>query len=170
MYTEYITSYMQFIEKDKLSKYQYPKFYDFPTLYISPPYHLRGPWWLPRRDGFILPTSASCSRKLDHSSANDSLLEAPLSMNSVARFGVLGVRRGVPGTRSFPGILDVPGRARPACSRCSVFNHQMGSRNYAFLVCSTDHRSSLGVQRSVAIFGISSDQIGLKQGSVGNGW
>lgn len=121
VYTEYITSYMQFIEKDKLSKYQYPKFYDFPTLYISPPYHLRGPWWLPRRDGFILPTSASCSRKLDHSSANDSLLEAPLSMNSVARFGVLGVRRGVPGTRSFPGRLDVPGRARPACSRCSIF-------------------------------------------------
>ena len=50
------------------------------------------------------------------------------------------------------------------------FNYQMGSRNYAFLVCSTDHRSSLGVQRSVAIFGISSDQIGLEQGSVGNGW
>lgn len=106
----------------------------FPTLYISPPYHLRGPWWLPRRDGFILPTSASCSRKLDHSSANVSLLEAPLSMNSVARFGVLGVRRGVPGTRSFPGILDVPGRARPACSRCSIFNNQMGSRNSSDLV------------------------------------
>lgn len=68
----------------------------------------------------MLPASASCSKKLDHSSASVSLLEGPLSMNSVARFGVLGVRRGVPGTRSLPGIFEVPGRARPACSRCSI--------------------------------------------------
>ena len=41
-------------------------------------------------------------------------------MNSVAKFGVLGVRSGVPGTRSLP-VLEVPGRARPACSRCSAW-------------------------------------------------
>lgn len=66
----------------------------------------------------IFPASASCSRKLDHNSASVSLLDALLSINSVARLGVLGVRRGVPGTRSLP-VLEVPGRARPACSRCS---------------------------------------------------
>ena len=65
------------------------------------------------------PVSASCSKKLDHNSASVSLLDAPLSINSVARLGVLGVRNGVPGTRSLPGMLEVPGRASPACSRCS---------------------------------------------------
>lgn len=85
-----------------------------------------GPGWLPLLDELICPTSASCSRKLDHSSARVSLLEAPLSMKSVARLGVLGVRIGVPGTRNLPGILDVPGRASPACSRCSVSSVSQG--------------------------------------------
>ncbi|KAL4774765.1 hypothetical protein BDW60DRAFT_180306 [Aspergillus nidulans var. acristatus] len=62
----------------------------------------------------------SCSRKLDHNSASDSLLAAPLSRNSVAKLGVLGVRcMGEPGTRSLAEAPDAPGRARPACSRCS---------------------------------------------------
>jgi hypothetical protein len=115
---------------------------------ISAFYYLGGPWWLPRQDEFILPTSASCSRKLDHSSASVSLLEAPLSMNSVARFGVLGVRRGVPGTRSFPGILEVPGRARPACSRCSVLNTSDGLQK--FFVCKFQYSPSFQ-PRSAAI-------------------
>lgn len=78
-----------------------------------------GPGWLPRLVVFGFPVSASCSKKLDQSSASVSLLDAPLSINSVAKLGVLGVRNGVPGTRSLPGILEVPGRASPACSRCS---------------------------------------------------
>ena len=67
-----------------------------------------------------LPACDSCSRKLDQSSASDSLLLAPLSMNSVAKVGVLGERRGLLGTRSLLEAFEVPGRARPACSRCSV--------------------------------------------------
>lgn len=41
-------------------------------------------------------------------------------MKSFAGVGVLGVRCiGELGTRSLPEAPDAPGRARPACSRCS---------------------------------------------------
>lgn len=45
-------------------------------------------------------------------------------MNSAANVGVLGVRTGVLGTRSLLEVFEVPGRARPACSRCSVADSQ----------------------------------------------
>jgi hypothetical protein len=77
---------------------------------------------LPRRDA-SLPSAASRSRKSCHSSASDSLLLELLAINigSDIEFneGVLGVRRkGDMGIRR-EEPEDVPGRARPACSRCS---------------------------------------------------
>jgi hypothetical protein len=77
---------------------------------------------LPRRDA-SLPSAASRSRKSCQSSASDSLLLELLAINigSDIEFneGVLGVRRkGDIGTRR-EEPEDVPGRARPACSRCS---------------------------------------------------
>jgi len=73
---------------------------------------------LPRRPP--ADSSASRSRKSDHSSARDSLLDpVGLLTKSDVRPGVLGVRRnGDSGTRSC--AFDAPGLARPACSRCSV--------------------------------------------------
>lgn len=50
------------------------------------------PCWFALLDVFSLPDCTSCSRKLDQSSASDSLLALPLSRNSVANDGVLGVR------------------------------------------------------------------------------
>lgn len=72
-----------------------------------------------------LPSAASRSKKSCQSSANDSLLLELLamSMGSVAELsdGVEGVRRkGEMGMRKPLELDDVPGRARPACSLCSV--------------------------------------------------
>ena len=79
---------------------------------------------LSRRDP-SLPSAASRSRKSCHSSASDSLLLELLAINmgSDIEFndGVLGVRRkGDMGMRREEPD-DVPGRARPACSRCSDY-------------------------------------------------
>ena len=67
------------------------------------------------------PSCASCSRKSDHSAANDSFDSLRLGLSvakSVDRDGVLGVRcQGDIGVLRFG--LEAPGRARPACSRCS---------------------------------------------------
>lgn len=70
-----------------------------------------------------LPSAASLSRKSCHSSAKLSLLLELLAINIGSliepRLGVLGVlRKGLMGT---PSRELVPGRARPACSFCSVF-------------------------------------------------
>jgi len=78
-------------------------------------------------DPLPLPSAASRSRKSCHSSASDSLLLELLamSMGSAAAecsCGVDGVRRkGVNGMRSPDELDEVPGRARPACSFCSVY-------------------------------------------------
>lgn len=66
------------------------------------------------------PASASLARKSDHSSASDSLLAPPgVSGKSAERDGVLGVRlKGDMGMRR--DAFEAPGRAKPACSRCSV--------------------------------------------------
>ena len=75
---------------------------------------------LPRRE----PSFASRSRKSDQSSANDSLLLELLAMSIGSLMllfseGVDGVRRnGDMGMRRL--LFDAPGRARPACSRCSI--------------------------------------------------
>ena len=69
--------------------------------------------------GDLIPSCASCSKKSDHSSARDSFLVPPSGKNSVDNAGVLGVRcHGDTGTLRFG--LEAPGRARPACSRCSA--------------------------------------------------
>lgn len=70
-----------------------------------------------------LPSAASLSKKSCHSSAKLSLLLELLAINMGSliepRLGVLGVlRKGLMGT---PSRELVPGRARPACSFCSVF-------------------------------------------------
>ena len=67
----------------------------------------------------LAPSWASCSKKSDHNPANDSFLPLPSSgKNSVESAGVLGVR-----CQGDTGVLrlgfEAPGRARPACSRCS---------------------------------------------------
>ena len=71
--------------------------------------------------GDFTPSAASCSRNSDHSSARDSFLLLWLLLSnarSVLRDGVLGVLcQGEIGTLRFG--FDAPGRARPACSRCS---------------------------------------------------
>lgn len=66
------------------------------------------------------PSWASRSRKSDQSSASDSLLPpAWLSKVESDREGVLGVRlKGESGTLNIE--FEAPGRARPACSLCSV--------------------------------------------------
>ncbi len=70
-------------------------------------------------DDTLTSACASCSRKFDHSSPRDSLLLARSGKNSLDRDGVLGVR--LNGDRGARRLLpEVPGRARPACSRCSV--------------------------------------------------
>lgn len=62
---------------------------------------------------------ASCSRKFDQSSANDSFLFPLSGKKSVDNAGVLGVRcHGDTGTRKLG--FDAPGLARPACSLCST--------------------------------------------------
>src|SRR3569833_305139 len=61
------------------------------------------------------------SRKLAHRSPSDSLPDVGVGSekNSVLSDGVLGVRwKGDVGSRRLL-LADVPGRARPACSRCS---------------------------------------------------
>ena len=69
--------------------------------------------------GDFPPSRASCSRKSDHSSANDSFLDPPSGKKSVDKAGVLGVRcHGETGTLNVG--FDAPGLARPACSLCSV--------------------------------------------------
>ena len=74
---------------------------------------------LPGDLGDLIPSCASCSRKSDQSSARDSFLVPPSGKKSVERAGVLGVLcHGDNGTRRFG--FDAPGRARPACSRCSA--------------------------------------------------
>lgn len=61
---------------------------------------------------------ASCSRKFDHSSARDSLRLEFSGKNSECMVGVLGVLwKGDIGARR--RLFEPPGRARPACSRCS---------------------------------------------------
>lgn len=69
----------------------------------------------------VLPSSALRSRKLAHRSANDSLLAEEgvgSEKKSVLRDGVLGVLwKGEVGRRRL--LLEAPGLARPACSRCS---------------------------------------------------
>lgn len=77
---------------------------------------------LPRREPSF-PSAASRSRKSCHSSASDSLLLELLAINigslALLSEGVEGVRRnGEEGMRS-PKVDAAPGRARPACSRCS---------------------------------------------------
>lgn len=68
--------------------------------------------------GDLIPC-ASCSKKSDQSSARDSFLVLPSGETSVDKAGVLGVLcQGESGTRKFG--FDVPGRASPACSRCST--------------------------------------------------
>lgn len=78
---------------------------------------------LPLRDT-SLPSAASRSRKSCQSSANDSLLLELLAINigslMLLREGVEGVRlKGDIGSRRPEEVDAVPGRARPACSRCS---------------------------------------------------
>ena len=69
--------------------------------------------------GDLIPSCASCSKKSDQSSARDSFLVPPSGKNSVDKAGVLGVLcHGDKGTRRLG--FDAPGRARPACSRCSI--------------------------------------------------
>lgn len=69
--------------------------------------------------GDLIPSCASCSKKSDQSSARDSFLVPPSGKKSVDKAGVLGVLcHGDKGTRRFG--FDAPGRARPACSRCST--------------------------------------------------
>lgn len=70
------------------------------------------------------PSAASLSKKSCHSSAKDSLLLELLAINigslTLLSEGVEGVRRkGEMGMRR-PEVDAAPGRARPACSRCSV--------------------------------------------------
>lgn len=72
------------------------------------------------------PSADSRSRKSCHSSASDSLLLELLAMSigSEAELseGVEGVRRkGDSGMRRLEAVDAVPGRARPACSRCSAY-------------------------------------------------
>src|SRR5690625_4725053 len=83
--------------------------------------------WLSLLGPFGTPAWASCSKKFDLSSARESLLSLVVlwfsEKNSVASDGVLGVRcTGVVGILRLPKVELVvpPGRARPACSRCSV--------------------------------------------------
>ena len=85
-------------------------------------------WYMRNQVGFgdlemlvlldLVPSWASCSRKSDHNSANDSF-RLPLSgKNSAVNAGVLGVRcQGEMGVLKLG--LDAPGRAKPACSLCS---------------------------------------------------
>ncbi len=69
--------------------------------------------------GDFTPSWASCSRKSDQRSAKDSFLVPPSGKKSVDKAGVLGVRcHGDTGTLRLG--LEAPGRASPACSRCSI--------------------------------------------------
>lgn len=66
------------------------------------------------------PSCALRSRKFAHRSARDSLslAEVGSEKTSVLRDGELGVRwKGDMGRRRL--LVEVPGRASPACSRCS---------------------------------------------------
>lgn len=82
--------------------------------------------------GDCTPSCASCSRKLDHKSASDSFLLLLSRKRSVDRDGVLGVRcQGDSGTLRLR--FDVPGLARPACSRCSSQVSGWGSLCFANL-------------------------------------
>ena len=66
-----------------------------------------------------MPSWASCSKKSDHNSASDSFRVPPSGKKSVDSAGVLGVRcQGEIGILRFG--FEAPGRARPACSRCSM--------------------------------------------------
>ena len=86
----------------------------------TPPTLVGGVAWLSLLE-FAPSCAASFSRKFDHSSARDSLL-LPLFVAlrwSMFREGVEGVRRkGESGIRR--ELFEAPGRARPACSRCST--------------------------------------------------
>jgi hypothetical protein len=71
------------------------------------------------------PSAASRSKKSDQSSASDSLLLELLAisigsvLSALLSDGVDGVRlKGDSGMRRL--LFDAPGRARPACSRCSA--------------------------------------------------
>lgn len=98
-------------------------------VYLYANHHGFGPWFLFFASS--CPVCDSCSRKFDHSSASDSLLAVPLSMNSAASVGVLGVWGiGVLEALSFPA-LEAPGRARPACSRCSVQRSMPAQRSWS---------------------------------------
>ena len=68
----------------------------------------------------LVVSDASLCKNSENCAAKESVLPLPsLVMNSVDSDGVLGVRcQGDMGVRRFG--LDAPGRARPACSRCSV--------------------------------------------------
>ena len=92
----------------------------------------------------VAPSCASCSRKSDHSPASDSFLLLPSSgKNSVDKAGVLGVLcHGDTGALRLG--LDAPGRARPACSRCSKIRV---SRCSGVDVVELYHRSSPEVRQ-----------------------
>ena len=85
-----------------------------------------------------LPSAASRSKKSCHSSARDSLLLELLAINigSVAELseGVEGVRRkGESGMRRPFELEAVPGRASPACSRCSDDARQLGEEMHGMI-------------------------------------
>jgi hypothetical protein len=77
----------------------------------------------------VEPSSALRSRNPVHRSASDSLVAGGSLKNSVDSEGVLGVRwNGDMGKRRL--LLDVPGRARPACSFCSSVQLRSAAINW----------------------------------------
>ncbi len=102
---------------------------------IEPPSQLGGFGALGVRGDLDDPdsTCASCSRKFDHSSARDSFRLVRSVNNSVEVDGVLGVRwNGDKGARRVL-LPEVPGRASPACSRCSWESHVQLCRSISTL-------------------------------------
>ena len=85
--------------------------------------------------GDLTPSRASCSKKSDQRSAKDSLLVPLSGKKSVDKAGVLGVRcHGETGTLALG--FEAPGRARPACSLCSV-------RSQYYKACSDANKRTL---------------------------
>lgn len=112
---------------------------------------------------------ASCSKKSDQSSARDSFLVPPSGKKSVDRAGVLGVLcHGDKGTRRFG--FDAPGRARPACSRCSVpvskQNRHFVMQNFRLTIC--PGKEACNYLQNLEFLGISSFQSQEMQEVVGD--